>query len=60
MSRNAGDIGRRHYDVLVRACSTSGERSVATHQAWADVARRARLDHTVGWRVIPCGPGCRL
>ena len=35
MSRNAGDIGRRHYDVLVRASSTSGERSVATHQAWA-------------------------
>ena len=31
MSRNAGDIGRRHYDVLVRASSTSGERSVATH-----------------------------
>ena len=60
MSRNAGDIGRRHYDVLVRASSTLGERSVAAHQAWADGARRARLDHTVGWRVVPCGPGCRL
>ena len=46
MSRNAGDVGRRLYHILVRASSMSSERSVATHEAWADVALRPRLDHT--------------
>ena len=60
MSRDTGDINRRHYHVVKggRAESRSWQR---WDQAWVDVAKRARLELDVAWRVQACPPsGCRV
>ena len=50
MSRDAGDVNRRHYHV-VRDGRAEGRAWQRWNVAWEEIAKRARLDHAAAWRV---------
>ena len=60
MSRDTGDVNRRHYHV-VRDGRAEGRAWQRWDLAWADVAKRARLELDVAWRVLACpSSSCRV
>ena len=60
MSRDAGDVNRRHYHV-VRDGRAEGRSWQRWNVAWEEIAKRARLDQAAAWRVLACPPsGCRV
>ena len=60
MSRAEGDGNRRHYHV-VRDGHAEHQPRQQWRLVWAEIAKRARLDHDVAWRVQTCPPsGCRF
>ena len=60
MSRDAGDVNRRHYHV-VRDGRAEGRSWQRWNVAWEEIAKRARLDGAAAWRVLACpSSGCRV
>ena len=65
MSRPKGAVSARHHHVLRTDPETNrevyGPRLQTLAEAWADIRRRAVLDHAARWRVFTCpAAGCRF